>query len=425
MVGCSDCRIRLQVLLQPRRRSVVVARLARVLQWCPREADYAAILHRCVRRRDRQWLSLDKERAEAKGLYAELESHPPERQRVILENNERFQTWGLLELLVQRGVEESARNPAQGEQLATLALHLAVHLDGDLYGAELIEDLSARAWGAIGNARRIKFDFKGAEAAFEKAFDHLEDGTGDILERGILLDFQASLYRAERRFEEALKLLRRAVSIFREIGDSHRAGRSLINLSSVHEQQGVPEMAIPVLYEALELIDPTAEPQLLLCAWHNLMTDLAEVGRCMEAQGLFAKARPLYRQFPDPGTKSRESWVKGKISRGLGQYLEAEAYLLSARDGFLAVDAPYDAALVSLEVASLYAEQGRVAELKRISEEMLPIFSSRQIHREALAGLAYLRQAVAAEKASIEVVRQVAGYLKRAQSDPGLRFEQT
>ena len=61
-------------------------------------------------------------------------------------------------------------------------------------------------------------------------------------------------------------------------------------------------------------------------------------------------------------------------------------------------DAAYDTALVSLDLASLYAEQGRMAELKRIAEEMVPFFSSRQIHREALAALDYWRQAVEAER---------------------------
>ncbi len=38
---------------------------------------------------------------------------------------------------------------------------------------------------------------------------------------------------------------------------------------------------------------------------------------------------------------------------------------------------------------------------------MLPIFSSRQIEREALAALAFLRQAAAAERASPELILRV------------------
>lgn len=422
-LGCSECIEKLRSLLRSRRSRTVVQNLSRILQWSPRQVDYAQILTRCARQYDRRRLLFDRERAEARALLAELAAHPAERQRVIVENHERFQTWGLLDLLVVRGMEESARNPGQGEELAALGLHLAPHLSHPAYGAELIADLEARAWAAIGNARRVRADLAGAEAAFEKAFRRLEEGTGDLFERAILFDCKASLLRAARRFEEAEGLLRRAITTFREIGDLHRAGRSLINLSTVHEHQGAPEKAISALYEALQLIQPEEEPQLLLCAWHNLMTNLAEAGRSMEAQGLFVKARPLYHRFQDPWTRSRESWVKGKISRGLGQCEEAESCFLSAREGFLATDTPYDAALVSLELASLYAEQGRIGELRRVAEEMLPIFSSRQIHREALAALTFLHQAIVGKNVNLEMVTEIAGYLRRAQNDPGLRFE--
>jgi hypothetical protein len=80
-------------------------------------------------------------------------------------------------------------------------------------------------------------------------------------------------------------------------------------------------------------------------------------------------------------------------------------------------------ALVSLELAHLYAEQGRTEDLKRISAEMLPIFASRNIHREALAALAFFQKAVDTEKATAELVANVAAYLRRAEADPELRFE--
>jgi tetratricopeptide (TPR) repeat protein len=259
--------------------------------------------------------------------------------------------------------------------------------------------------------------------AFERAFAHLRRGTREPLERALLLDLRASLSTDQRRFEQAMRLLRRASAIFHDVGDEHRAGRSLIKMSGVHYFAGDPEAGIPLLREALRLIDPREEPRLLLAAWHNLAFYHAEAGRFMEAQGIYIKARPIYRRFPDPWTVNRQRWVQGKIACGLGLAADAEVHLLAARDGFLAEGVPYDTALVSLELACLYAEQGRVAELKRLAGQMLPVFSSRQIHREALAALSFLRQAVEAEQASAELVRRVASYLKRAERDPALRFE--
>jgi tetratricopeptide (TPR) repeat protein len=271
---------------------------------------------------------------------------------------------------------------------------------------------------------RIRFELDAAEEALEAAFSHLRQGTGDVLERASLFELRASFLRAQRRPAEAERLLLRVLRIYREVGETHRAGRILVSLSVGYEMMGTPERSIPVLYEALKLIDAEREPRLLWSAHHNLITALAEAGRFMEAQGLFIQLRPLYARFPDGHTQNRRHWVAGKIAYGLRQMREAEAHLRSARDGFVTAGFADDGTLVSLELAALYAEQNRTAELKQLAEETLAIFSSRQIHREALAALSFLQQAAIAERASLELVTGVASFLKRLQYDPGLSFVQ-
>jgi tetratricopeptide (TPR) repeat protein len=410
---CASCRARLYYLPRPEKTSGEKEGFG----------GYAPGLERTRERVETWSRAVEAERDAAPDLFVELMGHPAERWDEVLGADPRFHSWGLFELLIERSWEMTTRDPAHAEELGLLALRLGDRLDPARYGAELIEDLRARAWAHVGNACRARSDLHGSEEAFGKAFDHLEKGTGDVLEKAILLDLLGSLRRAQRRFEEALDLLRRAVSTFLRIGDRHRAGRSLVNLSIVHSHSGHPEESIPVLYQAQDLIDAEQEPRLLLYARHNLATYLADMGRAVEARDLYREARPLYRDFGEPFIQNRRQWVKGKIARGLGNTVRAESLFLKARDGFLAEGIPYDTALVSLELAALYAEQGRTADLKRLAEEIAPIFTSRKIHREALAALAFLKQAIEAEAASVEVVARVAAFLKRAENDPGLRFE--
>jgi hypothetical protein len=96
---------------------------------------------------------------------------------------------------------------------------------------------------------------------------------------------------------------------------------------------------------------------------------------------------------------------------------------LKARSGFLAEDAPYEAALVSLELSALYVRQGRNQEVKQVAAEMVPFFSSRQIHREAAAALAYWKQAVDAETAGLDLATRLVAFLKRARYDREVSFE--
>ena len=81
-------------------------------------------------------------------------------------------------------------------------------------------------------------------------------------------------------------------------------------MSTVHHQAGNPAAGIPLLHQALELIDPERKPHLLLYARHNLAFYYAEIGRFVEAQKLYREARPLYRSFNEPWVQSRRLWVR-------------------------------------------------------------------------------------------------------------------
>jgi tetratricopeptide (TPR) repeat protein len=431
LAECQRCQERVLSLVDRAPASRRIEGMADILPWPTglNDVDYGPAIEAAEKSLRLHARALAVERAEAPRRVVELLEHPPERREMLMRNHPRFQTWGLLERLIDRVKEETWEAPEEAADLARLALSLADCLDVAYYGAERIDDLISRTWGYAGNARRVASDFTGAGEAFEKALRHLRKGTGDPLERALLLDLKASLLREQRRFDAAMHLLTRALRIYRDLGETHRAGRVLVKFSTLHEHAGTPERAIPLLQEALILIDVGREPRLLLSAQHNLITNLAEAGRFMEAHGLFIQARPLYARFPDPWTQNRRHWIEGRIARGLGQTREAEEHLLAAQGGFLAEKSIFDTALVSLDLAALYTVQRRTAELKEIAEETIAIFSWSQMHREtrreALVALSYLCQAVAAERASLEeVVARVAAFLKRLRHDPGLPFRQ-
>ncbi|MFY9823481.1 MAG: tetratricopeptide repeat protein [Thermoanaerobaculia bacterium] len=414
---CAYCRSRIAYLPREAETEAAAAGAGRVSAYDRALEEIARTLADCE-------AALEHERAEAPGLFLELLDQPEDQRDSLLGGGTtRFHTWGVFELLVDRSLEVTIQDSVHGETLGRLALRLSGHLDAARYGAERIADLQVRAWAYIGNSLRTRFDFTAAEEAFQTARSILKQGTGDSLERAILLDLRASLRRSQRQFEEALRLLERAVTIFLAAGERHRAGRSLVKMSTVHHHAGDPAAGIPLLHQALELIDPEREPRLLLCARHNLIDYYTEIGRFVEAQKLYREARPLYRSFNEPWVQNRRSWVRGKIARGLGQLQQAETRFLAARDGFVKEGVPYDTALVSLELALLYAEQGRTEELKRLAADMVPIFTSRHIHRETLAALTFLRQAMEAEQASLDVVVRVADFLRKAEHDPDLPFK--
>jgi GNAT superfamily N-acetyltransferase len=92
---------------------------------------------------------------------------------------------------------------------------------------------------------------------------------------------------------------------------------------------------------------------------------------------------------------------------GQGRHDEAADAYHACRDGYLALDRTYDAALASLDLAQTYLEAGRTAELKELAADLVPQFRARGVGRETLAALMLLAKAVAAEKATAAVVAEL------------------
>ena len=102
--------------------------------------------------------------------------------------------------------------------------------------------------------------------------------------------------------------------------------------------------------------------------------------------------------------------------------MDAQEALTQVKADFTARGLAYDAALASLELAALYLEDERTAEVRDLAREMAPIFQAQGVHREALAALRLFRQAAEREAVTLEMARRLVDYLERARHDPEMRF---
>jgi tetratricopeptide (TPR) repeat protein len=423
-LGCASCRQLLLDLLAEQGDGRDGRGRARVLAWPggEREPDYATAIDGVIARCHPRLAAIAREQAEAPALVAEILRHPPARRRVLVGNGERYLSLSVVEQLLKASKEQAYGDAKAGEELAALALSLAERLSPEAVGPPLLADARARCWSAIGNARRMASDLRGADEALATAEEALRSGTRDRLERGRLFQYKASLYCAQRRFGEAAGVLDRAIAIYRQAGELQLAAEVIVARAFVAKEVGFPERAIELLREASRLLAPTADPRLLLVVHHNLIDWLTDAGRALEAQGLMARSGEVYGRFDDAPTRLRRLWVQGKIARGLGQLAEATRLFDQVREGFGALGIGYDAALAALDQAGVAAQLGRTAEVKRLAEEMLPIFRSRDVHREAIAALIVFQRAAADEQASLTLVEELSTYL-RCGKQPGLPFE--
>jgi hypothetical protein len=203
-----------------------------------------------------------REMAGAPLLLAEILGSPPGRREGLARGGERFRSLALCRLLLDRSHEESLENPGEGERLAALALAITESLDPARYGDRVLADARARAWVAIADARRAAGDLWGSERSFRTAEEQLRQGLRDCLERAQLLQCKGSLRRAQRRFPEAARLLRRSISISLCTEQARGAALAILELARVEKDRGEPDRAVWLLDRAAGLVDPDEDERL-------------------------------------------------------------------------------------------------------------------------------------------------------------------
>lgn len=324
-----------------------------------------------------------------------------------------FATPEVCEALLERSFAVHLSDPENALQLAELAAFSAEDLDADAWGSEAVADLQARSWAEVANAYRITGDLTRADRIMARAIDCRSRGTGDPRLLARLAGLSAALSCAQRRFEEAFRLLDVAYGIYQQLGDTHAAGRILIARGLYAGYTGDPLDGIRYLLHGLNTIDRAREPKLAFQALHNILLLRVELGEYEQARHTLTQMRPLYDYYLGDLERLKLRWVEGKIAAGIGELDEAEAAFTAARQDFDRAGLGYRAALVSLDLVAVWLRQGRTPEIRQLVAELLATFQAIGVEREALVGILLLRDAVECEQATVELLHLIALSLGR------------
>lgn len=406
---CPTCRQEL-LAFQKERTATAAAEYDRMFRLLP------ALLDEEVPR-------LDREQQVAERDLADLLALPrAERAPKVQRASKRFRSAGLVRLLVAESRKHIHREPDEAFHLAELARTLA-HRNPRMTG---YFGLLALTTSEMANACRLSDDTGQADGHFSHArFVISQYGVTDTEILARVDSLEGSLRMDQRLFQDAEDLLSRSAMLYRIGGHRIEAARVLVTLGGLYFFQGALTRAIETTSRALKGFARSAEPRLYLCARYNLARYLTENEQYTEASDLLAVDEPLYQEFPEAWTQLRLIWLRGKIALGQGQTEAAERAFLTARDGFLLEGNGYDAAMVSIEdFALLYLRKGRTADVKRLAEEIVPIFAAQDVHREAVAALMLFQEAARQEQLTVRAVREYVKYLRDARTDPSLRFGQ-
>jgi transcriptional regulator with XRE-family HTH domain len=329
--------------------------------------------------------------------------------------------WGLVVALCEASETAAPKNPARALEVAKLAVEMAREVALEVPGSEPFR-LCLQGWATafVANAERVLGqDLPGASRRWIEVWTLWRSGedTAGLLSEGYLLDMEASLRRDQGCIDLALKLHEEALSRARP----EERGIVLMNQAVTRKEGNDPEGALKSLEKAAGLIDGERQPRHRWVLRFNQATSLCLLGRAGEALLLVAEIRRLAEQLRNKIDLTRTLWLEAKCLAGLERQEEALVRLEQVRSALEAN--PFDYALASLDVATLYREEGRFAEIKELAGSILEIFKAQEVHREALAAAILFHEAAEEERVSMELVRRLQEFLSKARTNPRLRFQ--
>ncbi len=321
--------------------------------------------------------------------------------------------------LIEAAREAMPSRPHDSLALAQLARTVLQHADLSPF----ISELYARAVAYVGNARRVLGNLpEAAEDMAHARFILRQEGGGDRLTRSELDNLEGMVRLHQRNYPEAEQLLKRAILGFRFAGLKREVLRSKMNLAIVFDYGGDIDSCIQVQREVVsELESWEEESRLLRFARHNLAVSLTraeeygEATQVLEDNLEFLGASDMY-------THLRVGWLEGRIAQGRGDLEAAESHFLTTRYGLTKLELPFDTALVSLDLASVYLAQHRPDEVKPLAIELVQAFKKQTRGSEALAAMLLFCAAAELERVTVDFIKDLAVYLRQAALDPSFRF---
>ncbi|MDX2000097.1 MAG: hypothetical protein SF066_20455, partial [Thermoanaerobaculia bacterium] len=317
------------------------------------------------------------------------------------------------EALLERARAALPADPKESGSWAECAVRAMTYSDTEeRREADHITVCLARGLAFWGNSLRVLCDLRGAEKLIRQADDTLEFfGIGNLAARAELASFRGSLQRARRDFEEAILSLELAEAGWNLLGDLGQQARVCLKISHTHGLADRPQDALEAVRSGIPLLERLDDPRLAWSFRHNEAWFLEGTGLAGESRQAADAARQLAAEFPDSFTQLRVQWLEGRLCRSEGRPDEAVDHFRAVQTGFLADQNPYDAALVSLDLATLYLETGRHTEVVELATAMRAAFEALGVHREALAAWRLFTDACQRQAANVQLAKNLARYL--------------
>ncbi len=348
-------------------------------------------------------------RRDAARLWQELQGFDHRERQLVVESLEELQTWAMAERLAEESAQVAATGAGAATDLASLAGRAAELAD---VGHGFRSRLRGFTRAFVANGLRVQSRLREADLEMAAAWSvwSAGDDPHGILPEWRLWDLEASLRRDQGRFAEALELLDRVQAA----APAEVEGRILVKKGFTLEQSGDLEGAVAALREAEPLVKRSGTLRDQCVLGFNLTVNLCHLGQYAKAWEQLPGLRQVAQSLGNKLDVLKMEWLSGRVAAGLGQRKEAYRVLEHVRRAYAVARNPLAMAMVSLELAVLYLEEGRTQKVKVLAEFMVQTFIAERVAPEALIAVRLFHDAARQEAVTVAEARRLLAFFETA-----------
>lgn len=330
-------------------------------------------------------------------------------------------TSGTVEVLTAAARAVRQRQPQFAVSLATAATKIGERLERE--GKLRSPSLLTYAWIERAAASFFCGRYRDAAQCLDAAAPLLEGGdSGAEFDRAIVELLRATVYVETERPDEGAAEAALAAVRFSEFGDERNAIGAKLIAGTVAFYRREYARAAALYEELVHRARASAETTALAHALASAAAAYIKLGRYDRAEKYLLEVLPLWDELGFDLNRLRAEWVLA-VARGYqGEFDESIAVLNRAIAELEALGAMHDGAVARLDLADILSLAGRTDAIALILDGVVLRFASEGISQRAKQAIAFLREALRAGRADVELIRHVREYVDRLPSQPQADF---
>ncbi len=365
---------------------------------------------------------LDVEESAGAAALRPLLTRPPEEWPSIVASTPALHSGGAISPFLAEA--RVLLNAAPGRALALLdqARVVAAALRDDAYPARTT--FMYRGYVARDRATTLTVlgRFPEAFEALSQAEAAMRQAAVPWHELAILDHVRANVLTAAGRPAEALGPIRRAIHTLGEFGDLIGATKAQVLEAVVLYDLGDLVRARDAFEACLAPLKDLGDLNTLARTYSNLGFCHLDLGDPDRAGAAYLQAMALYTELGLLTERVKIRWGLGRMLLQTGRSAEGLPVLRQALMEFDGFGMTAEAGLVTLEIVEALLALGQPAEAPALCQAVLDRFLAAGMTANALAALAYLKEAVAAGRATPTLARQVHLFLEALPTHPDQAF---